>query len=146
MGDSPRCFDQGRDADVDFESEPGSSSVDASDDYDLVCTRCGNLFLQPSSGHTYDGDRCDTCASPHHPECLRTHHDLRGEWSLCKDCIETRIQDGVSIVGDFRRLPKSFWQRLHGKFSTGVGDAAQAAKPESGGDAGNTARMREEVS
>ena len=89
-------------------------------DYDERCERCNALFTTPSAENgmqDYDGDRCDTCAKPHHTERLQTYHELRGEWRLCLDCLLSRSRDPTSSVpGDFRRIPKTFWEQLYSRF------------------------------
>lgn len=91
-------------------------SSTCSEEYDRLCARCGKGFLMPTIEEDYDGDRCDMCGSPHHPDCQQICHDLRGESSLCVYCVGERQQDPQSIVGDFRIAPISFWQKLYSPF------------------------------
>ena len=86
-----------------------------SDEYDKQCVACGIDFMQPSSSQDYDGDRCDICAAPHHPECMLVHVDLSGEWSLCASCLALRLK-GHGLACDFRAAPTSFWNLLYNKF------------------------------
>ena len=99
--------------------EASQDSNSRSRDYDKMCTICGNDFLLPSEGEEYDGDRCDLCDSPCHFDCLQIYHDLRGEWSLCCRCMDSRVQNPMSVAGDFRTTPASFWQQLYRKFPKG---------------------------
>ena len=46
------------------------SSRGDSSNYDKSCLARGQLFMLPSEGQDYNGDRCHVCASPHHADCM----------------------------------------------------------------------------